>query len=400
MRPLLTPLLTVAVGVTAVPAYATSASAASASAASADATTAEATRGGTAPKTGDGARERIRRHLEELARVGAVGAQVRVTDENGTWTARAGKARADGGAPVPRGGLFRAGSTTKMFTAVALLQLVGEDKVSLDDSVDRYLPAGLVPGAGHITVRMLLQHTSGLHDLARDLPQGEDLVRTRFRHYDSTRLVREAAARTPDFPPGTDYGYSNTNYVVLGLIIERVTGRSYAEEVRDRIIEPLRLRHTSVPEDGTSLPGPHAHGYITLQGKGESDARQVDITELNPSMAGAAGEAVTSTHDMDAFLTALTSGKLLRPAEWKEMNRTVPTGDPDSRYGLGLKHRKSSCGRLAVGHTGGIPGFATLAFTTPDRSHRVVLSANLADWPADPRIGGPIDKVLDDAICG
>ncbi|MFE7115419.1 serine hydrolase domain-containing protein [Streptomyces sp. NPDC057654] len=415
MRPLLTSLLTVAVGVTAFPAYA----------ASANTTSTYATSASTASKNVDSGRERIRRHLEDLARVGAVGAQVRVTDENGTWTARvgkarAGKARADGDSPVPRGGLFRAGSATKMFTAVALLQLVGEGKVSLDAPSDHYLPPGLVPGAEHITVRMLLQHTSGLHDFARELPQGADLVRTRFRHYDSTELVREAAARTPDFPAGTDYAYSNTNYLVLGLIIERVTGHSYAEEVRSRIIKPLRLRHTSVPEDRTSLPGPHAHGYITLDGKGlgkgkgastgtgtstgpgpgKSDARQVDITELNPSMAGPAGEIVSTTHDMDVFLTSLTSGKLLRPAEWKEMNRTVPTGDPDSRYGLGLKHLKSSCGRLAVGHTGGIPGYATLAFTTPDRSHRVVLSANLADWPADPRIGGPIDRVLDDAICG
>lgn len=381
LRPLLTALLATAVAVPVSPAFAAPVSDRS--------------------ENSSSGREHIRRHLQDLTRSGAVGAQVQVTDRNGTWTARAGTARAGGGAPVPREGLFRVGSATKMFTAVVLLQLAGEGKVSLDATLDRYLPSGLVPGAEHITVRMLLQHTSGIHDVARDLPQGEDLVSTRFRHYDRTELIRETAARPAEFPPGTGYGYSNTNYHILGLIIERVTRHSYADEVKNRIIKPLQLQHTSVPEDRTTLPGPHAHGYLTLDGtETPGPARQVDVTELNPSMAGPAGEIISTTDDLDTFLTALTSGKLLKPAEWKEMNRTVATGDSGSRYGLGLKQQRLSCGRLAVGHTGGIPGYATLAFTTPDRSRRVVLSANLADWPADPSIGGPIDKVLEDAICG
>ncbi|MGP3977301.1 serine hydrolase domain-containing protein [Streptomyces sp. 8N114] len=334
----------------------------------------------------------IHKDLADITRNGAVGAQVRVTDRGDSWTARAGSARDRGTAPVPRGGVFRAGSTTKMFTAVVLLQLVGEGRVALDDPLSRYLPPGLVPNADRITVRMVLQHRSGLHDLARDLPQGEEFVRTRFRHHDPAALVRAAAAKPADFPPGTDYGYSNTNYAVAGLVIERITGRPYAAEVRRRITVPLGLRHTSVPGDSAILPGPHAHGYIKL-------ADREDITELNPSMAGAAGQIVSTTGDLDKFLTALTSGKLLRPAEWREMNRTVATGEPGARYGLGLKHRKLSCGRTVVGHTGGIPGYATLAFTTPDRSRRMVLSANLADWPADPGIGAPLDKVLDDAFC-
>ncbi|KOG65566.1 hypothetical protein ADK76_05765 [Streptomyces griseoflavus] len=381
LRPVLTTLLTLAVGTSALPAYATPSSSTS--------------------QTSSSGRERIHRHLQDLTRSGAVGAQVQVTDQNGTWTARAGTARAGGSAPVPEGGRFRAGSATKMFTAAVVLQLAAEGRLSLDASLDRYLPSELVPGAAHITVRMLLQHTSGLHDLAHDLPQGKDLVRTRFRHYDWAALVREAAVRPAEFPPGTDYGYSNTNYLIAGLIIDRVTGHSYADEVRSRIIEPLHLRHTIVPGDKTSIPGPHAHGYLTLRGTGthRGHARQVDITQLNPSMAGPAGEVISTTSDLDTFLTSLTSGKLLHPAEWKEMNRTVATDDPGTRYGLGLKRVQLSCGRLAVGHTGGIPGYATLAFTTPDRSRRVVLSANLADWPADPRIGAPIDKILDAAIC-
>ncbi|WP_326691651.1 MULTISPECIES: serine hydrolase domain-containing protein [unclassified Streptomyces] len=355
-------------------------------------------------------RERLRRHLEELTRAAAVGAQVRVTDDSGTWRARSGTARGGGTAPVPWEGRFRAGSITKMFTAVTLLQLAGEGRVPLDDPLARYLPRGLVPDAGRITVRMVLQHTSGLHDLARDLPQGEEFVRTRFRHYDKAPLVRQAAAKPADFPPGTDYAYSNTNYVIAGLLIERITGRSYAEEVRRRVIEPLNLRHTSVPGDSATLPGPHAHGYSQVKGSGtERDGsrdrqpatrRHVDITKLNPSFASSAGEIVSTPGDLDKLLTSLTSGKLLRQAELAEMNRTVPTGEPGTEYGLGLKQRRLSCGRTVVGHTGGIPGYATLAFTTRDRSRRMVLSANLADWPADPGIGAPLDKVLEEAICG
>ncbi|MEV0275256.1 serine hydrolase domain-containing protein [Streptomyces sp. NPDC050610] len=337
-----------------------------------------------------GTARKVQRDLDLLTRSGAVGAQVRVVEEGRTWSAGSGGAKRAGTAPVPRDGQFRIGSATKLFTAAALLQLVGQGEVSLDAPLSRYLPSGLVPQGDLITVRMALQHTTGLHDIARDLPQGDELIRTRFRHHDMADQVRRAAAKSADFPPGTDYGYSNTNYLIAGLIIERVTGRSYAAEVRDRIIEPLGLRHTSVPGDRSAIPGPHAHGYLG----------RADISALNPSFAGPAGEIVSTPRDMDRLLTALTSGELLRPAQWKEMNRTVATGEPGERYGLGLKERKLSCGRTAIGHTGGIPGYATLAFTTRDGERRVVLSANLADWPADEHIGKPIDKALDDALCG
>ncbi|WP_173867991.1 serine hydrolase domain-containing protein [Streptomyces albus subsp. chlorinus] len=331
----------------------------------------------------------VQRDLDRLVRSGAVGAQVRVTGKDGTWLGRAGKATAGGEAPVPLGGRFRIGSATKMFTAVTLLQLVGEGRVALDAPVARYLPPGLLPQGDRITVRMVLQHTAGLHDIARDLPQGKEFVRRRFRHHDTEEQVRKAAAKPVDFPPGTGYRYSNTNYLVAGLIIAHVTGRPYADEVRDRIIRPLGMRHTFVPGDRARIRGPHAHGYMA----------RTDISTLNPSFAGPAGEIVSTPGDLDRLLKALTRGKLLRPAEWRQMNRTITTGAPGARYGLGLKVQKLSCGRTAIGHTGGIPGYATLAFTTREGGRSVVLSANLADWPADERIGEPIDDVLDDALC-
>ncbi|MGD3111030.1 serine hydrolase domain-containing protein [Streptomyces sp. YGL11-2] len=336
-----------------------------------------------------GTARKVRRDLDLLTRSGAVGAQVQVTEGDRAWLARSGGARKTG-TPVPPEGQFRVGSTTKMFTSVVLLQLVGEGEVLLDAPISRYLPSGLVPQGDKITVRMALQHTSGLYDVARELPQGEEFIRHRFRHYDMTDQVRRAAAKPADFPPGTDYGYSNTNYLVAGLIIERVTGHPYATEVRNRVIAPLGMRHTVVPVDSSVIPGPHAHGYLG----------QTDISALNPSLAGPAGEIISTPGDMDKLLVALTSGKLLRPAQWKEMNRTVATKEPGVGYGLGLKVRELNCGRTAIGHTGGIPGYATLAFTTRDGRQRVVLSANLADWPANEAIGKPIDKVLHDALCG
>ncbi|MFG3253689.1 serine hydrolase domain-containing protein [Streptomyces sp. NPDC048172] len=334
----------------------------------------------------------IQRDLDRLVRVGAVGAQARVAVGDGAWRGRAGGATRSGDAPVPRDGRFRIGSATKMFTSVTLLQLVGEGRLKLDAPVSRHLPPGLLPrGLGErITVRMVLRHTTGLYDVARDLPTGEEFARTRFRHHDQAERVRKAAARPLAFPPGTKYAYSNTNYLIAGMIVERVTGRPYGDEVRDRILRPLGMRHTRVPGDDPRLRGPHAHGY----------AGGSDVTALNPSLAGAAGEIVSTPGDLDRFLKALTKGELLRPAEWREMNRTVPTGEPGARYGLGLKKLKLSCGRTAVGHTGGIPGWATLAFATRDGERRVVLSANLADWPADEGVDGPIDAVLDAALCG
>ncbi|GAA2070640.1 serine hydrolase domain-containing protein [Streptomyces albiaxialis] len=343
----------------------------------------------TAADSGSGG---VQRDLDRLVRGGAVGAQATVAVGDGTWRGRAGGATRSGDAPVPRDGRFRIGSATKMFTSVVLLQLVGEGRVDLDAPVSRSLPPGLLPErlGERITVRMALQHRTGLYDVARDLPLGREFVRTRFRHHDQAERVRKAAARPLAFPPGTEYGYSNTNYLIAGLIIEHATGRPYGDEVRDRILRPLGMRHTRVPGDDPRLPGPHAHGY----------AAGADITALNPSLAGPAGEIVSSPGDLDRFLRALTGGELLRPAEWREMNRSVPAGEPGARYGLGLKTRKLSCGRTAVGHTGGIPGWATLAFATPDGERRVILSANLADWPADEGVGGPIDAVLDDALCG
>nr|BFE73691.1 hypothetical protein GCM10020092_069920 [Actinoplanes digitatis] len=183
-----------------------------------------------------------------------------------TVRARAGVGDQERGSPVPLDGHFRMGSNTKTFVSVVVLQLVGEGRLSLDDTVERWLP-GLVTGNGNdgrrITVRNLLQHTSGLYNYTGDitaLGSQEDYLAHRYDHYEAEDLVALATKHEPGFAPGTSWDYSNTNYILAGMIIERATGRAWATEVRARILRPLGLSHTSEPGDRPYLLGAARQG--------------------------------------------------------------------------------------------------------------------------------------------
>ncbi|PJN31614.1 serine hydrolase [Streptomyces sp. CB02959] len=255
------------------------------------------------------------------------------------------------GARAPVDGQVRAGSNTKTFTAVVVLQLVGEGKVELDTPIDHYLP-GLVRGEGidgrAITVRQLLQHTSGLPNYTEFLsaePFGED----RHRYYQPRDLLDLAFTHKALFAPGTDWSYSNTNYILAGLLIERITGRPFAEQLSKRVIEPLGLRHTYVPAAGDEgLRDAHPRGY---HASGPGGALN-DVTEMDPSSAWAAGELVSSPSDLSRFFSALLGGRLLKPAQLTEMKTTVrmpdrPGAAAEVRYGLGLMRTQLSCGKAA-----------------------------------------------------
>ncbi|WP_328314306.1 beta-lactamase family protein [Streptomyces sp. NBC_00442] len=265
--------------------------------------------------------------------------------------------------PMRADSRFRIGSLTKPFVATVVLQLVGEGRVALDTPVERYLP-GVVRGHGNdgrrITVRQLLQHTSGIPDYL-DHIEPEDVLRAPLTHYDPRALVRLALAHAPDFEPGTNWRYSNTGYLLAGMLIERVTGHPYGDEIRRRVIGPLGLRRTSVPGDGSEIPGPHARGYARTA----KDAPPMDITALNPTVAGSSGSMISSAADFDRFLDALLRGRLLHPAQLRQMMRTRPTGSTDGgAYGLGLESHPLPCGGLAWGHDGGIPGYETAGAAT------------------------------------
>ncbi|MFF2624795.1 serine hydrolase domain-containing protein [Kitasatospora griseola] len=257
------------------------------------------------------------------------------------------------GAKVPVDGQIRAGSNTKPFTAVVVLQLVAEGRVGLDTAVDAYLP-GLLRGDGidgrTITVRQLLQHTSGLPDYL-DAPALADFVPIQYRYFEPRELLDGALAQKALFAPGTDWMYSNTNYLVAGLLIQKVTGRPYGEEVTKRVIDRIGLRHTYVPATGeTALREPHPHAYLAAA----PGAPRIDYTEMDTSMAWSAGAVVSTDTDLNAFYSALLTGRLLPAAQLAQMRTTVPTEllGPGVRYGLGIQSRPLSCGGLVWGHGG------------------------------------------------
>ncbi|MFI6097109.1 serine hydrolase domain-containing protein [Lentzea sp. NPDC051213] len=317
---------------------------------------------------------------------GALGLQARVTDGRQRFTARSGKAELDSDKPVPLDGRFRVGSITKTFVSTVLLQLAGEGKVDLDAPVDRYLP-GLIDK--QITVRQVLQHTSGLYNYTSALPlDPAEFEKIRYKHWDPKELLAISTSKPLDFAPGTKWSYSNTNYIVAGLLVEKLTGRPYERAVEQRILKPLHLNDTEVPGDSVNIKGPHAHGYWAVNGKPS------DITRINPSVAWAAGEMVSTTKDLDTFIVALTSGKLLKPAQQKELDKTT---EVSPNYGLGLAVLTMPCGTKVVGHGGGIPGYSTELLTTPDNKKRLEMSATSAPVPGDP--GQAYNALLNEVFC-
>ncbi|MFD3587537.1 serine hydrolase domain-containing protein [Streptomyces sp. NPDC058683] len=341
-----------------------------------------------------------RKAVRAAVEAGVPGVTATARDPHGTWSTTAGVGDARTGAPRSASDRYRVGSITKTFVATVLLQLEAEGRLSLDDTVDRWLP-GVVAGQGNdgrrVTVRQLLNHTSGIFNYTAD----DDFGRTYFtkdgffqHRYDTLApagLVAIAMKHKPAFAPGTSWAYSNTNYILAGMVIKAVTGRSYAEEITDRVIRPLHLTGTSLPGTRTTLPHPSSRAYSKLT---DPDGPTYDVTALNPSMASSAGELVSTGADLTRFYEALLRGKLLAPRQLKEMKTTVPVpGASNSAYGLGLIDHTLSCGVHVWGHDGGIHGSASTAVTTADGRHALAVNFN-GDWAGDP------GAVLDAEFCG
>ncbi len=329
-------------------------------------------------------RPELQKALDALGDAGLSGTLARVRDEKGRWAGVSGVGDLRTGEPVPVNGRFRVGSITKTFVATVLLQLESERRLDLDDSVERHLP-GLVPNGKNISIRQLLNHTSGIYNYTDAMPlDGEEFLKIRFKYYSPRDLVKIATAHAPDFPPGQGWNYSNTNYILAGMVVEKVTGRSYGSEIQRRIIRPLGLRHTSIPGRSTAVPGPHSHGYLLI---GE---RTVDVTRLGPSWAWAAGEIISTTADLNRFYAALLGGKVLRPSQLAAMKTTVPVGEGFG-YGLGLIGGDLPCGGKAWGHSGGIHGYITESLHTEDGRAQLSVSMN-------PLTGEGMDEALNNLI--
>ncbi|MCP9623527.1 beta-lactamase family protein [Nocardia otitidiscaviarum] len=293
---------------------------------------------------------------------------LRVSDPAGArlWTAR-GTDLTHPGALGPDS-RFRIGSVTKTFVATVVMQLVDEGRIALDGTIADQL-AYPVPGGDRITVRQLLNHTSGLYDYMKEPGMSTNRWRgdDRFRGYRPEQLLDTAFRHEPYFAPGTDFRYSNTNYIVLGKLVEQVTGNAYGQEIDRRILRPLGLAHTLVPGQDASVPEPAVRARRTLD-----DGTTVDVTEMNPSLDWAAGEMLSTTADLDTFLNALLSGGLTSPAALAEMMRTVPMGQ-GFHYGLGIERFDAPCGGSLWGHGGELLGYLTYAYRSP--THRTMTLA-------------------------
>ncbi|MFJ6795441.1 serine hydrolase domain-containing protein [Streptomyces sp. NPDC091268] len=333
--------------------------------------------------------------LTNTTAAGAPGAMARITGPEGVQNKTVGVRDKTTGEAMDTKARFRIGSVTKTFSSVVLLQLVAEKKIDLDTPVNHYLP-GLLPD-DRITVRHLMTHRSGLADYTNAMfdktVPGFEAVRNKVFGYEELVKLSLAEPRTTE--PGVSYKYSNTNFVVVGMLIEKATGHSVAKEYDRRIIKRLGLRNTSYVHPRTEIKGLHAHGYLTPD---EAGAPLVDSTEQTVSWAQSAGAMISNAADLSTFMSALVSGRLLPAAQLDAMLTMTPTDATNTRfYGLGLRRYDLSCGTSVYGHTGTVQGFYTYAFTTRDGKRSLSAMANTSNrGQANTALGGTLEA----AFCG
>ena len=334
-------------------------------------------------------KEQVLSAAQSLVDGGYPAALTAVRDKDGnTIGAAAGVGNLETGEAPPLDGEVRIGSNTKTFVAVVILQLVEEGKITLDEPIETYLP-GLLRGEGidgaKITVRQLLQHTSGLPEYTDTVPGETDIFQIRDNYYSTRDLLDVALSKPAAFEPGSQFTYTNTNYIVLSLLAEKVTHRPLAEQITQRIIEPLGLSHTYYPGPGEEdIRGQHPQGYH----RNSSAEEWKDITRMDPSWAGGAGAMISTPSELGTFLQATLNGTLLNQDSIAEMKKTVDTGRPNHGYGLGIFSMPLSCGGEAWGHTGGLPGYVTQNMVGPDGT--TVTTAGTAWGPA--LLSDPTDR--------
>ncbi|MEU5339593.1 serine hydrolase domain-containing protein [Streptomyces sp. NPDC020766] len=343
--------------------------------------------------------------VDAILKTGTVGVLAQSTGPRGSRYANAGLADKATGAAARSGDRFRIASASKTFVATVILQLVGEGRLSLDDSVEHWLP-GVVSGNGNdgskITVRQLLQHTSGLFNYTADFAPLTSVAAYeagRYTTWTPEQLVGIAMRHAPEFEPGAKWSYSNTNYILAGMIIEKVTGHSWEQQVTKRIIRPLGLHNTSAPTTDSRIAGRHMHGYSDFGKTGPT----IDATAFNPSAAGAAGAMIGTTADLTRFYKALLGGKLLRPAQLAAMKKTVRAEEvdpvwPGARYGLGLMQIPLTCGGSYYSHAGDLPGSTTRNGISPDGRRVVVLHAT-GDGASDLSTEQAQNDLIDGELC-
>ncbi|MDQ0749917.1 D-alanyl-D-alanine carboxypeptidase [Streptomyces africanus] len=367
--------------------------------------TAPAHAGPAAPPAGpvDGTsldRTALRDSLDAIHEAGMYGVFSSVRDGGERWTGASGVADVRNGRPVTPGMRHRVGSISKTFTSVALLQQVERGRLRLDAPVGDYLP-DLIPGerGRQITVRMLLNHTSHIGDYVLgafpSLAKGStaSLDEERFRSIRPGELVRLGLAAPATGRPGELPGsYSNTNYVIAGLLLEKITGQDAEKHITRNVIDRAGLRHTSFPRT-PYIKGPHPRMYESFYGLIDPPR---DYSVYDMSWAYTAGAVVSTTDDLNRFYRALLGGKLIGKAALDEMTRTVPVSGLD--YGLGIYALElPGCGRF-WGHDGAVFGAGMTALSSRDGKRQVALAQNLMKYQSVDENGRPKPHAVDDAL--
>jgi D-alanyl-D-alanine carboxypeptidase len=349
-------------------------------------------------------RATLRTSLRAVHEAGMYGIYSSVREGSDRWAGAAGVADVDTGRPVTPGMRHRVGSISKTFTAVALLQQVERGEIRLDAPVGEYLP-DLLPGerGQDVTVRMLLNHTSGIGDyvlgafpsLAHN--SAASLDEERFRSIAPEELVRLGLEAPATGRPGEKWSYSNTNYVIAGLLLEKVTGQDAGAYITHNVIDRAGLRHTTYPRT-PYIKGPHPKMYESLYGLIDPPR---DYSVYDMSWANTAGAIVSTTDDLNRFYRTLLSGGLVGPAALGEMLTTVPAGGID--YGLGIYALDvPGCGRF-WGHDGAVFGAGTIALSSRDGGRQAAVGFNLMKYHRLTEDGtgvepSPIDDALNEHV--
>jgi D-alanyl-D-alanine carboxypeptidase len=330
----------------------------------------------------------------------------------GTWSQAFGTGNLEGDTPITPNDHFRIGSNTKTFTGTVILQLFDEGKLGLDDPVSEYQPE--VPNGENITIRQLLNMTSGLFNYAEDEDFNQTLDAEPQKAWEPRELIEIGFQHEPDFSPGDGFHYSNTNTVLLGMIIEQLTGQPLEQEYQDRIFAPLGMSNTLLPErSSAAIPDPHPRGYMyqtnveslntsELQGEkaeqaDESAGEPNDVTDDNPSWTWAAGGAISTVNDLIVWAEADATGALVSPEAQKERLTWVsPPPSPGTQYGLAIAEFPGGF----IGHDGQLPGFNSFVGHNPETGGTIVVVTNVYSAPDGSQPANEITKTIVQELSG
>jgi D-alanyl-D-alanine carboxypeptidase len=328
-------------------------------------------------------RPQIAARLREL---GVPGAIVYVyTGDEGGWTATFGTSDLASGAPMDENSHVRIGSITKTLTGTAILRLVDLGEIGLDDPVAKYIPS--VPNGGNITIRELLSMTSGLYNYSLDPAFNQTLDSDPGKVWQHDELLKIAFSHPPDFAPGAGYSYSNTNFILLGMIVEQLTHKPVAQVLQDEIFAQIGMSDTSLPAlSDASIPSPHPRGYMYGTNVSSLNCQPVspeqagaprDVTDANPSWGWTAGSAISTLHDLQIWAQALATGTLLSAATQQQRLAVRPGGVPGEpagvNYGLAIVQFPGDF----IGHNGELPGFQSFMAYSPEKDGTIIVLTNV-----------------------